>query len=77
MERDRRFQVSDNTLHVTLSYIYLFSEKCFRSSPNEVRIMGVVVISLLVAAVLTALATSDGAGLDFGSRQLSRRMRVR
>ncbi|PVX62843.1 UNVERIFIED_ORG: hypothetical protein FNL38_103484 [Nocardia globerula] len=39
--------------------------------------MGVVVISLLVAAVLTALATSDGAGLDFGSRQLNRRMRVR
>lgn len=69
--------MSDNTLRVTSSYIYLSSEKCFPPSSKEVRIMGVVVVSLLVAAVLTALATSDGAGLDFGSRQLSRRMRVR
>lgn len=39
--------------------------------------MSVVLISLLVAAGLTVLATSDGAGLDFGNRQLSRQMRAR
>lgn len=39
--------------------------------------MSVVIISLLVAAGLTALVASDGSGLDFGNRQLSRRMRAR
>lgn len=39
--------------------------------------MGVLLISLLVAAVLTVLSTSSGSGLDFGNRQLSRRIQVR
>ncbi|MFT0610106.1 MULTISPECIES: hypothetical protein [Rhodococcus] len=39
--------------------------------------MSVVLISLLVAAGLTVLATSDGAGLDFGSRQLNRQLKAR
>ncbi|MGC0366261.1 hypothetical protein ABH922_004245 [Rhodococcus sp. 27YEA15] len=39
--------------------------------------MSVVLISVLVAAGLTVLATRDGSGLDFGGRQLSRQMRTR